>query len=81
MECLKLNQNHLQPSFSDDFSAVNGEDFFIDDLLNFPTDDGFLEETDNSQVTKHTSPVKIVNDVKTTLPVTELCLPVRFRYI
>lgn len=82
--------NHLPSSFSDDFwsaNGVSGDDFFVDGFLDFSSDGGFVEEDDNSQVLKNTddskndkasslSPVKIVNEDKTTVPKTELCLPV-----
>lgn len=83
-----LKLNHLPPSFSDDFCAVNGDDFFVDGLLDFSTDAGFVEDDHNSQLLKHpddtnnvkpssVSPMKTENQHKSTVPPeTELCLPV-----
>ncbi|KAD7479198.1 hypothetical protein E3N88_02334 [Mikania micrantha] len=85
MECVdgtskpNLLPNNHTSSFSDDFWAVNGvsgENFFIDDLLNIPTDDNFVEEDNNSNKTSSVSPVKAVKEDKTIIPETELCFPV-----
>ncbi|KAI3794263.1 hypothetical protein L1987_36892 [Smallanthus sonchifolius] len=57
--------------------GVSGDDFFMDDLLDFPTDAAFVEENDNSHTNNHkTSSVSPVNEDKTAIPETELCLPV-----
>lgn len=80
--------NHLPPSFSDDFWAVNGvsvDDFLVDELLDFSTEANFVEKDDNSQVVKHVddtnndkpssvTPVK-TNEHEAIKPETELCLP------
>ncbi|KVI08786.1 Transcription factor, GATA, plant [Cynara cardunculus var. scolymus] len=79
--------NHLPPSFSDDFLPLNADDFFVDGLLDFSTDAAFVQDDDNSQLLKHpddtnnqkpssVSPIKTDNHDRTTVPETELCLPV-----
>ncbi|KAI3798851.1 hypothetical protein L1987_34135 [Smallanthus sonchifolius] len=66
-----------KPNFMAVKLTDDDDDFFIDDLLDFPTDAAFLEENDNSHTNNHkTSPVSPLNEDKTTIPDTELCLPV-----
>ncbi|MFS8010448.1 putative transcription factor C2C2-GATA family [Helianthus anomalus] len=61
---MNINLIHHTPSFSHDLWTVNGDEISIHDLLDFPTDPGFVEESDNSHAD--------VTKDKTTTPETEL---------
>ncbi|KAJ9540944.1 hypothetical protein OSB04_027450 [Centaurea solstitialis] len=72
-----LSSNHL-PLPPDDFSTRNADDFFVDGLLDFSTNDtdaAFLQDDHNSQLLHDTKPSSL-SPIKTTLPETELSLPV-----
>ncbi|KAJ0464109.1 putative transcription factor C2C2-GATA family [Helianthus annuus] len=65
---MNIDLIHHTPSFSHHLWTVNGDEISIDDLLDFPTDPGFVEENNNS----HTNNDKTSVSDKTTTPEAEL---------